>query len=216
MFAMIPEVKDTVEIVSTFENPGQETIPQGASGRLCIINETDDIASVDFNDNGELFVVPMVLLKLKEKHPSNLKRDPEELLADWSNESVFGSNKAKLCPPATPVQEEAATVSENGSVRFNVGKPDISQVPTEAILAVAQGLSYGERSGKYSKHNWRKGAEWTQYYNSAMRHMFAWLNGEEVDQESSELHIDLALSNLAMLKYNIVNHPNLDDRYKGE
>jgi hypothetical protein len=42
------------------------------------------------------------------------------------------------------------------------------------------------------------------------------MEGENVDEESGNLHLYHALASLAMLTFMHYHRPNMDDRYKGE
>lgn len=75
-------------------------------------------------------------------------------------------------------------------------------------------LTYGMK--KYGKYNFRKGIEFTALADACMRHLTAWLEGEDNDPESGLSHIDHALASLAMLKDMITRKPDMDDRYKVE
>lgn len=94
------------------------------------------------------------------------------------------------------------------------GKPDISLIPKDAIWGMASALMFGAK--KYSKHNFRKGIEYTALSSAAMRHITAWVEGEDDDNESRLSHIDHAMSSLAMLRFMITNRPDMDDRWKPE
>lgn len=91
-------------------------------------------------------------------------------------------------------------------------KAPISLIPTEAILAMAEGFAYGAK--KYGAHNFREGIEYTRLIDSLMRHTLAFLAGEDIDEESGLPHVSLMGSNFAMLQYQTVHHPELDNRYK--
>ena len=101
--------------------------------------------------------------------------------------------------------------SKKGGLRHNSGKPRVHLVPEEAIIAMALGFMAGEK--KYPKFNYRAGHSWLETSDSLRRHLYKWLQGEDIDQESGVFHLQLVLTNAAMLEYNRVHHPDLDDRY---
>jgi hypothetical protein len=96
--------------------------------------------------------------------------------------------------------------------RANTGKVELSLVPTVLTEEVAKVLMFGAQ--KYDKHNWRKGFAWTSVMNSMMRHVNAWLDGEDLDPESGLPHLAHIGCNVAFLlefrKYGM----GIDDRYK--
>lgn len=67
-------------------------------------------------------------------------------------------------------------------------KTPLRLVPTIGIEAEARVFRLG--AAKYGAYNWRElNVSCSVYYEAAMRHLFAWFNGEDIDPESGELHI---------------------------
>lgn len=60
-------------------------------------------------------------------------------------------------------------------------------------------------------NNYKKGLEWSRLLNAFCRHMYKFINGERIDDESGEDHRVHMVANLLMLWYNIQNHPELND-----
>jgi hypothetical protein len=83
------------------------------------------------------------------------------------------------------------------AARFDEGKPKMELVPWGAIDAMARVFGFGLK--KYGPWNWAKGFPWLQPYASLMRHLKAWHEGEDYDQESGLSHLDHAIANIAML-----------------
>lgn len=105
------------------------------------------------------------------------------------------------------------TSQEKGSgARFNAGKPDYSLMPMWCMDGVAQVWMYGQK--KYAAWNWAKGMPWSAPYASLMRHLIAWQQGIETDEESGLHHLDHAMCNLLMLKHYTAHYPEGDDRPK--
>jgi hypothetical protein len=100
----------------------------------------------------------------------------------------------------------------SGGIKYDSGKPRISLIPKEALEGTAKALTFG--ANKYNAHNFKKGIQYSRLVDAAMRHIIAWVNGEDNDPESGLSHIDHALASLSMLKYMEVNKPEMDDRYK--
>lgn len=92
------------------------------------------------------------------------------------------------------------------------GKLQWHLLPMQFLRGVVRVLMFGAK--KYSAHNWRGGMPWTQTHNATLRHLDAWMSGEDLDPETGESHIDHALCELVFLRAHIIEHPELDDRYK--
>jgi hypothetical protein len=60
-----------------------------------------------------------------------------------------------------------------------------------------QAFMHGQR--KYGRDNYKQGMESHRYIAAALRHIFAWQNGEEHDPESGYHHLGHALASLGML-----------------
>lgn len=88
-------------------------------------------------------------------------------------------------------------LNEDGAVRYDVNKPDISLIPPECIIELAQVFTAGAQ--KYAPHNWKKGMDWSRVYNSAMRHLLAFWGGENNDKEDGLSHLSHALWNVTCL-----------------
>jgi hypothetical protein len=92
------------------------------------------------------------------------------------------------------------------------GKAPISLIPRAALVGTAQALDFGAK--KYNRYNFMEGIEYTRLTDASMRHILAFLDGEDLDPESGLNHIKHAAANLCMLLYMIDNRQEMDDRYK--
>jgi hypothetical protein len=108
----------------------------------------------------------------------------------------------------------------NTDWHLDEGKPRVDLVPVLALIEVGKVMAYGEK--KYGQHNWSKHAgrwAWTQLTASALRHLYAWMTGEDNDQESGLNHLAHVLANIMMLLDLVVLGQGDDDRnpvYKPE
>ena len=86
------------------------------------------------------------------------------------------------------------------AVRDDKGKPNIWYVPRAAINAMARVFEFGAKK-KYHAYNYKtgKGLDWNRVYDSALRHLLAWNDGEDTDPESGMSHLWHAITNTAML-----------------
>lgn len=84
-------------------------------------------------------------------------------------------------------------------------------VPPAAIKAIVRALSLG--ANKYGAYNWRgKVVHMTTYYDAALRHLLAWLEGEDRDPESGVSHLAHAAASLAVLLDALEHSQVVDDR----
>lgn len=107
------------------------------------------------------------------------------------------------------------------ALRFNQGKPEMSYADMfpAALVGVSRTLMYGTQRMRdpYPKWNWRNGSRYLELYDSARRHMVAWLNREDEDQAAQAdgwiLHnLDMAIGNLMRLRQQISDQTGTDDR----
>lgn len=98
--------------------------------------------------------------------------------------------------------------------RYNEGKPKLSLIleARAALTGLARILERGMQ--KYSRGNWRRGLVQTEVADSALRHLTAYLAGEELCPESGQPHVDHFLCNALFLSEMYHTRPDLDDRVK--
>ncbi len=86
------------------------------------------------------------------------------------------------------MHEEANNYDQQGSaVKADSGKPPMSMLPGHSLMAVARVLDTG--AAKYGRDNWRQGFSYSRLVDAAMRHIFAFQEGEDLDLETGESHI---------------------------
>lgn len=98
------------------------------------------------------------------------------------------------------------------AVKKDLGKPPISMISRTALEAEAHALAFGAQ--KYDAYNWRKGFKWSRMINSAMRHLIAFNDGEDLDPESGLTHLAHARCCLAFLLDHYYHQLGEDDRWK--
>lgn len=93
-------------------------------------------------------------------------------------------------------------------------KLPLDLLPSQALRDVTRVLQHG--ASKYGRHNWRRGMEWSRYYSAALRHLLAWNEGEDNDEESGLPHLaHAACSLLFLLEFAYYEH-GVDNRHKVE
>lgn len=73
------------------------------------------------------------------------------------------------------------------AVKHDAGKPSLGLIPRTAMVAEARVLDFGAK--KYGRDNWRKGMDHSRMSDAALRHLFAYLDGEDIDPESGLPHL---------------------------
>ena len=99
-------------------------------------------------------------------------------------------------------------------IKHDQGKTPLSLIPAESLRQVADVLAFGAE--KYGAHNWRAGMDHTRYASAALRHIFAYIEGEDLDPESGKEHIAHAICGLMMLLESKTKGYGTDDRHKEE
>ncbi len=87
------------------------------------------------------------------------------------------------------------------AVKHDNGKADWSLMPFEAIEEINKVLEFGAK--KYAAHNWKQGGgfKYTRILNSLLRHIFAFMRGEDKDPESGLSHMAHAGCNIIFILY---------------
>jgi hypothetical protein len=89
------------------------------------------------------------------------------------------------------------TTDADQSAKADKGKLELSLVNTQLVKAVAEVRMYGTE--KYGdSENWRKG-EPKRYVDALYRHLLAYIEGNEVDEESGLSHLAHMACNLSFL-----------------
>jgi hypothetical protein len=113
----------------------------------------------------------------------------------WNADSyaVFG-------PLTQPIEPKAVELS-NVPIKADSGKTDWSLMPFEAVEEINKVLEFGAK--KYAAHNWKKGSgfKYTRLLGSLLRHIFAYMRGEDKDPESGLSHMAHAGCNVIFLLY---------------
>lgn len=201
------KVGDRVKVVKDEDALGY----LGQIGKVFSSDFTDDTIPVEFDSGNEAYfwehelqLIPLAIADQKNDSSiiETMKSMVPQEVRDAMNEQEF-EEIMEIVEPFIDKREERG-------LRHDAGKPEIHQVPTSLIIAVAEVLKYGE--SKYAKGNWKKGMDWVKPYDCLMRHMFKWLQGEETDEESGLSHLYHAAANIAMLIEYKETCPELDNR----
>ena len=100
----------------------------------------------------------------------------------------------------------------SGGIKFDQNKIQLSLLTRESLEAEAKAFAYGAK--KYGRDNYKKGMDWSRVLDATLRHLTAFIDGEDHDEESGLNHLAHAKTNLAMLIYYYKNKVGTDDRFK--
>lgn len=103
---------------------------------------------------------------------------------------------------------------EEKAMRFNESKLQWSLVDYKSLEPMVRVLEFGAK--KYDIDNWKKGLDTLQVCESLLRHIYAFMDGEDIDPESGESHIGHMMCNTLFLSYTLSNKPNFDIRRRNK
>lgn len=117
------------------------------------------------------------------------------------------------CPICATEDAVAETQKPSEGTKNDDGKPLLALLPVEALTEVGKVMTFGAK--KYDAHNWRKGFAYTRVASAALRHLFAWISGEDTDSESGLSHLAHCACCILFLLTFTLTKTGSDDRYKG-
>ncbi len=95
-------------------------------------------------------------------------------------------------------RERTAGLPPNPKKAFGDKKVPLHLVPP--ALTIFAALGFRDGAEKYGPFNWRKDpVETGTYYAAALRHLYAWHDGEEIDADSGNHHLAHAAACMAIL-----------------
>lgn len=100
------------------------------------------------------------------------------------------------------------------AVKHDQEKVQLDLLSASWIFGVGEVLTFGAK--KYAAHNWRAGLQRSRLLGATLRHVFAYLRGEDFDSETGLLHLYHASCCLMFASELHETRPDLDDRWKPE
>lgn len=85
-------------------------------------------------------------------------------------------------------------------------------IPWDIIKYIAE--HYGKGAAKYEERNWEKGYRWSLSFAATHRHLQAWWNGEDIDEETGSNHLDAVLFHALAMRWFQEHGKGTDDRPK--
>ena len=144
-------------------------------------------------------------------------------IADGQPHPLHWVCQSRVCAHVWPfdgvidvVGRERIAVSANpkppsGGDKLDQGKPRMDLLDPYAIDQLAHVLTFGAQ--KYAAHNWRKGLPKGRLIAAALRHLFSYLSGQDLDPESGLPHPAHAMC-CCMFLLGLDHRLDLDDRHK--
>ena len=96
-------------------------------------------------------------------------------------------------------------------IKLDKDKPRMDLLDPHAMEQLAKVLTFG--ANKYAAHNWRKGLSKSRLLAAALRHLFAYLGGQNTDPETGLSHAAHAMC-CCMFILGLEHRADLDDRFK--
>lgn len=109
-----------------------------------------------------------------------------------------------------PIEDEVRVVdpTTGGEKGSKLARFDL--IPWDAIYALAE--HYGRGARKYEDRNWERGYRWGLSFASLHRHLAAWWEGEDVDEESGSSHLTAVMWHAIALWWYQAHGRGTDDR----
>ena len=98
-------------------------------------------------------------------------------------------------------------------IKADSSKTRMSLIDPDFIIGLADILTHGAE--KYAADNWKliDPSELYRYKDALLRHLYAYLSGELIDQDSGRPHLDCVAFNVMALRY--FEHGQGNPNFKG-
>ena len=83
------------------------------------------------------------------------------------------------------------------AVKFDACKPPLGLISRTALEEEAKVMAFGAQ--KYGRDNWRAGMDFSRLVDAALRHVYAFADGEDNDKETGLSHLAHARCCMAFL-----------------
>lgn len=150
----------------------------------------------------------------RQEYIYGLAHIPDGFKWPFGHAPYLDMNKAEIqhCSEPNTCARPAYNQDIDGDtfVKFDHSKPRCELLPAEPLIAVAEILTSG--AVKYDANQWTKGGPWMRCIGATLRHIFAWMAGEDYCPDSKQHHIAHAITNLMFLLTFIIRNDGTDDR----
>lgn len=127
--------------------------------------------------------------------------NPDETLGPVESAAPSLNSYPYLDRRTLPHNIPAMTSTERHAIKHDAGKADWALIPWDSVEEIVKVLEFGKT--KYSAWNWStgEGFTYTRVFNSSMRHLLAWIRGQDNDPETGLSHISHLGCNVLFLMH---------------
>lgn len=190
-FIYQPSAEDTMLLRNTLDEERNPPVPTGVVPRVNIVVDPD----VPPNE-AHVYQDDELVGKIVDEHAPTGKGERA------------AHAQPCACIDCTPM---GAHPQDKAGMKFDQDKPRMDLLDPTAMLELSKVLTFG--ASKYAAHNWRKGLSKTRLLAAALRHLFAYLGGQDKDPETGLSHAAHAMC-CCMFILGLEHRPDLDDRFK--
>ena len=104
-------------------------------------------------------------------------------------DNFYKTTEAKMKQYNRKAEEEEQLGKDEGA-RFDHGKNRHDLIPAYPLDELAKVYTYG--CIKYDEDNYLKGMKWRKVIGPLLRHLWKWIRGEKIDEESNCHHLAMA------------------------
>lgn len=127
------------------------------------------------------------------------------------NNNASKTNAAADCVIIGNSPGQITFYNPSSGTKHDSGKADLSLLPPAGLYGAAHVFAFGAK--KYGRYNFMGGFEYSRLISAAMRHITAWMWGQDNDEESGLSHLDHAICCLLMLRQIMESKTGTDNRY---
>lgn len=88
-------------------------------------------------------------------------------------------------------KEEEEQIGKETAARFDKGKVRHDLIPPWPLDELAKVYTYG--TNKYDEDNYLKGMKWRKVIGPLLRHLWKWIRGKQIDEESGCHHLAMVV-----------------------
>lgn len=150
----------------------------------------------------------------KRINPPEVPNPPRRTLRGSINPEpkYFWPDGGTYVPGGSVEQANAGAKEFHEAIKHDAGKIRLELLPIGPLEEVAKVMTLG--ANKYADHNWRKGFLWSRLIGAALRHIFAFARGEDLDAEWGTSHLAHAAFCILALEEHRQDRLGTDDRWK--
>lgn len=112
--------------------------------------------------------------------------------------------------PRIQLKKNEVAIKPAEGIKYDEGKPDLTLLPRHAKNEIARALMFG--AAKYGRNNYKLGMNWSRLLAAAERHITAFADGEDLDEETKLTHLAHAGACISMLLHYYHTKTGTDNR----